>query len=143
MKIYCDTSVLIAASIADHPHHIQAIALVKQVQGKELEGYVSTHGLAEFFAVITRAPLQPPIYPSEAWQLLTGNILQHFNLISLDAKLYQEVLRKTAANGWTGGLIHDALHLAAAESMACERIYTFNLRHFRILASQNQRICSP
>ena len=116
---------------------------MKQVQNKKLQGYISTHGLAEFFSVVTRAPLQPPIYPSEAWQLLITNILPNFKLIALDANLYREVLQNAAAKGWAGGLIYDALHLAAADSVVCQRIYTFNLRHFQILASQDQRICSP
>jgi hypothetical protein len=40
-----------------------------------MEAHISSHGLAEFYAVLTRTPFTPPIYPSEAWQLLTENIL--------------------------------------------------------------------
>lgn len=144
MKIYCDTSVLIAASVADHPQHLQAFALLKQVRDKKHRGYTSTHGLAEFFAVLTRAPFDPPIYPSEAWQLVAGNILPNFDIVALDAEQYQSVLRDAAAKGWVGGLIYDALHLAAAESVPCERIFTFNLRHLRqLVVTGDRRICSP
>ena len=144
MKIYCDSSVLIAASVSDHPHHQQAFALMRQVHDKALKAYTSTHGLAEFFAVLTRAPFQPPIYPSEVWQLLSANVLPHFRIVALDAGQYRDVLQNAAAKGWAGGLIYDALHLAAAESANCERVYTFNLRHFRQLtAAGDPRICTP
>ncbi len=134
MKVYLDTSVLVAASVAGHVHHSQASALLRQVRGEKLQGHVSAHGLAEFFAVLTRAPFTPPIYPSEAWQLLAENILPNFKIIALNAKQYRNVLQQSAKEGWTGGPIYDALHLAAAQSVGCDRIYTFNLRHFRQLA---------
>lgn len=144
MKVYFDTSVLVAASVADHAHHSQAIALLRQVQGKKIQGYISAHGLAEFFAVLTRAPFTPPIYPSETWQMLAQNVLPYFKVVSLDAAQYQAVLQQSSEAGWTGGLIYDALHLAAAESAGCERIYTFNLRHFRELAPEKaSKILSP
>lgn len=144
MKVYCDTSVLVAASVASHPHHSQSLALMKQVRRGKLEGVISAHGTAEFYAVLTRAPLSPPVYPSEAWRLLAENILPHFHVAALNATQYESVLRQAGEKGWTGGLVYDALHLAAAASNHCKRIYTFNLRHFLQLAPQLQDvICSP
>jgi predicted nucleic acid-binding protein len=144
MKVYCDTSVLVAASVSAHPHHTQSLALFAQVRAGKLEGVVSTHGTAEFYAVVTRAPLIPPIYPSEAWRLLAENILPHFQVAELSAVQYRSVLRQAAEKGWTGGLVYDALHLAAATGNRCKRIYTFNLRHFLQIAPELQEIiCSP
>ncbi len=117
---------------------------MKQIRGGKLEAVVSAHGTAEFYAVLTRAPLSPPVYPSEAWRLLAENVLPHFQVVALSAAQYTSVLRQAAEKGWTGGLIYDALHLAAATSNHCKRIYTFNLRHFLQLAPQLQdAICSP
>jgi predicted nucleic acid-binding protein len=144
MKIYCDTSVLVAASVSAHPHHAQSLALFKQVRDGKLDAVIGAHGTAEFYAVLTRAPLTPPVYPSEAWRLLAENILPHFHVAALSAAQYTSVLRQAAEKGWTGGLVYDALHLAAATSNHCKRIYTFNLRHFLQLAPQMQDvICSP
>ena len=56
MKVYCDTSVLVAASILAHPHHLQSAALLHQIRAKKLQGVISAHGVAEFYAVITRVP---------------------------------------------------------------------------------------
>jgi predicted nucleic acid-binding protein len=144
MKVYCDTSVLVAASVSAHPHHAQSLALLKQVRSGKLEAVISAHGTAEFYAVLTRAPLTPPVYPSEAWRLLSENILPHFHVAALSAAQYTSVLRQAAVEGWTGGLIYDALHLAAATSNHCKRIYTFNLRHFLQLAPKlHDAIRSP
>jgi predicted nucleic acid-binding protein len=144
MKIYCDTSVLVAASISDHPHHVQAVALLKRVRAGKLDGVISAHGTAEFYAVLTRAPISPPVYPSEAWRLLRQNIVPHFRVAALSAAQYAAVLQRGSEKGWTGGLVYDALHLAVATANHCKRIYTFNLRHFLQLAPEfADIICTP
>lgn len=133
MKIYCDTSVLVAASLSTHSQHLRALTLLKQIRRGKLDAIISTHGTAEFYAVLTRSPVAPPIYPMEARRLLE-NLLSHFRVLALSAAQYSSVLREAAEKGWTGGLIYDALHLACATSANCKRIYTFNLRHFKQLA---------
>lgn len=144
MNIYCDTSVLVAGSISAHPHYAQSAALLRQVAARKMVGVASAHSIAEFYAVITRAPITPPIYPGEAWRLLEQNILPHFRVAALSATEYKSVLRRASENGWIGGLVYDALHLAVAINNHCERIYTFDLRHFHQLAPElAQRICSP
>jgi len=39
MKVYCDTSVLVAASVSAHPHHAQSLALLSRFAGKARGGY--------------------------------------------------------------------------------------------------------
>jgi predicted nucleic acid-binding protein len=140
MKIYCDTSVLVASSVFIHPHYAQSLGLLKQVRAGKLEAVISAHGIAEFYAVLTRAPLTPPVYPSEAWRLLSENILPHFEVATLSAADYKSVLRQAAEEGWAGGLVYDALHLACAADTGCKRIYTFNLRHFLRLAPHLHKV---
>lgn len=122
MKVYCDTSVLVAASVSTHPQHSQSLALLKQIRAKKMGGVISAHGAAEFYAVITRAPLTPPVYPSEVWRLLAENTLPHFHRANRTAAQSTSVLREAAGKGWTGGLIYNALHIAAATSSNCQRI---------------------
>lgn len=134
MTAYFDTSVLVAAVLANHPHHAAAEAALARVHARSEQGLISSHGMAELYAVLTRIPLTPPIYPSEAWQIIERDILPHFEVISLTGDECRETLRACAGDGWTGGRIYDALHLAAARKANCDQIYTFNLRHFRELA---------
>lgn len=144
MKIYCDTSVLVAASVVSHPHHVQSTALLKQIRSGTMKACMSAHGTAEFYAVMTRAPLTPMIHPSEAWRILVRNILPYFQVVALTSDQYQSVLEGVSLTGWTGGIIYDALHLEAAKSSQCQRIYTHNIRHFQKLAPELQdKICSP
>ncbi len=144
VKVYFDTCVLVAASVADHPHNTQATIALHGARSKKIDGHISGHGMAEFYAVLTRTPFVPPIYPNEAWQLLTQNILPFFDVITLSAKEYQEVIRRIAEQGWAGGRIYDALHLRCAQKASCDRIYTFNVRHFQQLAPElAARVSAP
>jgi predicted nucleic acid-binding protein len=133
-KVYFDTAVLVAASVAGHPHHRQSLATLQLVRSKAIAGYISGHGLSEIYAVLTRTPFLPPIYPGEAWQLLATNILPHFEIVTLTSDMYRDTIRECANSGWIGGRIYDALHLRCAREAACDRIYTFHVRHFQQLA---------
>ena len=134
MRAYLDTAVLVAASVAGHPHHSQSLATLRMVHKKRVTGHISGHGLSETYAVLTRTPFTPPIYPAEAWKLLSLNVLPYFRIVTLTPKMYQETIEECANRGWLGGRIHDALHLCCAKKAACDRIYTFNVRHFQQLA---------
>lgn len=144
MKVYFDTAVLVAASVADHPNYLQAHTALQAVHGKKIRAHVSAHGLAELYSVLTRAPFTPPIYPAEAWQLISENILRYFEIVSLPPKDYCEVIENCAKLGWTGGRVYDALHLRCAEKSECARIYTFNVKHFKALGPElADRISAP
>jgi predicted nucleic acid-binding protein len=145
MRLYFDTSVLVASALKGHVHHTAATLALEQAIAAEHQAFVAAHGLAEFYAVLTRMPAAPPVYPSEVWQMLETNVLPHFTLTALTAKEYQDLVSGCAKQGWTGGRVYDVLHLRSAQKANCERIYTFNVRHFRELAPSElrERILSP
>lgn len=75
---------------------------------------------------------------------MAENILPFFEIVTLSAKEYQETIRDCSQQGWAGGRIYDALHICAAQKAACDRLYTFNVRHFQQLAPQlANRISAP
>jgi predicted nucleic acid-binding protein len=144
MKVYFDTAVLVAASVAGHPHHSQALVAFQSVREKKISGYISGHGLSEVYAVLTRTPFAPPVFPAEAWKILDENVLPSFEIIAITPQMYKETIRDCAERGWIGGRIYDALHLRCARESGCNRIYTFNVRHFQQLAPDlAQRIGAP
>jgi len=145
VKAYLDTNVLVAASVQEHRHHVQAFDLVKRVKEGAFEGCISTHGLAEFYSVLTRAPFTPRVHPTEAGRFLDDNVLPHFELVALSANDYKLVLRSCAVSGLVGGLVFDALHLHSAQKAGCDRLYTFNVKDFRLLApsSMADKIAAP
>jgi len=134
---YFDTSVLVPAAVTRHPHNAAALAVLEELVSRKHHGCVSAHSLTEVYSVLTRTPFKPPLYPSEAWQIIEEMILPHMELVTLSPKEYQDVVRRCAAGGWAGGRIHDAVHLRCAQKAGCDRIYTFNVKDFRALASSD------
>lgn len=144
MNWYFDSSVLVAAAVRAHSHHARAAGILDELVKKKHRGYVSAHGLVEVYSVLTRAPFTPPVYPSEAWQILEQSFVPNLEVVTLSGKEYRDVIRDCAARGVAGGLVYDALHLRCAEKAGCERVYTFNVKEFRRLAPQlEDRICAP
>lgn len=144
MNVFFDPSVLVAASVEQHPHHPQAYAaVIRALEGRH-KAYVGLHSLAEIYAVLSRLPVQPAIHPAEAARIVEENILPHFEPIALELADYRAALGAVASGGWRGGRIYDALLLRCAEKRNCQYIYTLNLGEFRLLAPHlARRICSP
>ena len=65
-------------------------------------------------------------------------------VVPLSAEDYAATLRETARMGLAGGIVFDALLLACARKVDAERIYTWNVRHFRMVAPDlAERIVTP
>ncbi|MBI3683635.1 MAG: PIN domain-containing protein [Acidobacteria bacterium] len=145
MRIYFDTSVLVAASVRGHPHHASAIHALEAMVTQGHHGYMSAHSLAEVYSVLTRTPFVPAVYPSEAWQILEVSILPHLEVVALSALEYKDLVRQCAADGQIGGRVYDCIHLHCAQKAECDRLYTFNVRDFQVLAPEGlrERICAP
>ncbi|HUY29059.1 MAG TPA: PIN domain-containing protein [Candidatus Binataceae bacterium] len=144
MELFFDTSVLVAAAVRHHPHHPQAARALRESFGGRHSGFLAVHSIAETYAVLTRLPILPAIHPSEALRIIEENFLAHLHPLSLGAKEYREVVKEVAEMGLKGGVIYDALLLRCARKRNFDRIYTFNVGHFRGLApSLEERICAP
>ena len=139
MKIFFDTNVLVAASERNHPQYGPARpALLRVARGQDV-GYMSSHSIAEFYASLTRLPVQPRIHPLEAARIITENIVPYFKLVPVRKSDYLHAMNAVATAGWAGAKIYDALLLRCAETSGASRIYTFNLADFRQLAPANLR----
>jgi predicted nucleic acid-binding protein len=145
MQVFFDTSVLVAASETSHPHHTQAWPALHRVAAGEDVGFISVHSLAETYAALTRLPVRPRIHPSEAARLVTDNIVRHFQFTPAGQDEYLQALAWVRDGGLSGAKIYDALLLACAAQCPVQRIYTFNLSDFRLLAptEPQAKICSP
>ena len=123
-----------AAAVAGHLHHVQSLSTLLAVRDKTITGCVSGHGLSEFYAVLTRAPFAPPIYPLEAWRIISANVIPNFEMMNLTPEIYRETIESCANHGWLDGRIYYALHPSCARHAACDRMHTLNVRHFQQLA---------
>ncbi|MFZ5806339.1 MAG: type II toxin-antitoxin system VapC family toxin [Verrucomicrobiota bacterium] len=144
MRVFFDTSVLVAASIQKHPHFPRAFGAMKQVAQKRAQGFVSAHSLAETYSTLTALPLAPRIHPMEAKRIIVENILKYFRVISLSSRDYRSVISYLAQQGFTSGAIYDALLIRCAEKKSCAYVYTFNVEHFqRIAPALSEKIVAP
>jgi len=134
LKVFFDTSVLVAAFVSSHEHHTPARAAVQRVVAGRDDGVVGAHTLAEVYAVLTRLPVVPRIQPAEAARIVEDNVVKHFTVQTLNAAEHLALIRRAPALGIAGGAIYDALLLACAEKAAVSRIYTFNTADFSRLA---------
>ena len=145
MKVFLDTSVLVASVLQKHESHERAFALLDRVQSGKDEGFVSGHSLAEMYSVLTKLPQPFRHVPEQALLSIEENVLKHFKVVSLTGNDYTVLVREAALSGIQGGTIYDALLLQCAAKSAAERVFTLNLRHFQNIAPKSiaSQISSP
>jgi predicted nucleic acid-binding protein len=134
MRVFLDTSVLVAAAVHAHAGYARAAAVWDRVQSGEDEGFISAHSLAEMYSVLTKSP--PPVRhtPEQALLSIEENVLKHFKIASLSGADYTALTREAALAGIQGGTIYDAVLLRCAVKAEAEAIYTLNLKHFQNIA---------
>mgnify|MGYP002776986779 CR=1 FL=1 len=129
VKALFDTSVLIAAALPEHPNYTQALQWLQRVHNNEVEGFISTHTIAELYSVLTRLPRNPRISPITAQQLIARN-LTPFTKVVLTFEDYQAVLSRMVSLNLPGGGIYDALIAQAAIKAQVALLLTLNPNDF-------------
>jgi predicted nucleic acid-binding protein len=131
LKVFFDTSVLVAAFLGDHPHHRSSLEAF--AAAKPSEAACGAQSLAELYAVVTRMPLRPIIGGDQAL-LFIEELTSRLAVITLNGNGYRAALSDAADRGITGGKVYDALLLRCADLSGAETIYTWNVRHFQAIA---------
>lgn len=132
MTVFLDTSALVPVFLADHPHHAASLNLFIGCEPQAAS--CASHSLAEVYSTLTRLPAPHRASPEQAIKCLQ-NINDRFRLISLEGATCLSVIQDAAAGGIIGGTIYDALIAACALQAGADRIYTWNLRHFKQLGT--------
>ena len=130
MKVFFDTTVLVAALVESHPRHARSFGSLAKAKGDEYEWAVSAHSLAELYAVLTTLPVKPRISPGTAWRLIDENF-QSASVIPFTNADYTLTIQRLARAGLLGGIVYDALLARAAEKWGADRLLTLNLDDFR------------
>ncbi len=144
MKVLLDTSVLVAAMVEAHPMHREALPWLQRVKAGVNAGVVTAHVLAELYAVLTTLPVQPPISSIVAYYLISHNIVDSCEVVSLTAQDYMDILSHLSKRGIVGGATYDALIMHAALKTNVDHIVTFNERDFRrIYPELADKVISP
>ena len=142
MKIFFDTSVLVAAFVNAHPRHANCLPWLQKVKKKEIEGIISVHSLIEIYSILTKLPLSPRINPALALNLIKENILEDFELVTYDKKDYINLLDELSRGNIAGGASYDGLILNAAKKVTADKILTLNVNDFIRVCPQLVRIIS-
>lgn len=142
MKIFFDTSVLVAAFVNAHPKHANCLPWLQKVKKKEIEGIISVHSLIEIYSILTKLPLSPRINPALALNLIKENILEDFELVTYGKKDYINLLDELSHGNIAGGASYDGLILSAAKKVTADKILTLNINDFIRVCPQLVRIIS-
>lgn len=131
MSSFFDTSVLVAAFWGDHPNHSASLRLL--AGASKSNAACGAHSLAEVYAVMTRLPVKPAIFPEQA-MLFVQEILARLTIVCLEEADYMTALQQAAEQGVSGGRIYDGLLLQCARKVDANTVYTWNVADFRRIA---------
>lgn len=141
IRAFFDTSVLIAAHDATDPRHSNSHSLL--ASATPATAACGAHTLAEVYAVLSRIPGGKKVRPEFAG-VLVDQIATRLTVVPLSVEEYRTTLREAARMGLAGGIVFDALLLACARKVKAERIYSWNEKHFRLVAPDlADRIMTP
>lgn len=138
-----DTSVLVAATVEKHPHHGPSHRLLEKIRTQRRTAFLSTHGLAEFFSSLTAMPIDPPVAPQEAREVIEERILKIFDLVALSEDDYRKALERVCSKNFKSGAIFDALHVQAAIKAEADCLVTWDQKHFLRLVTDELKIVTP
>jgi predicted nucleic acid-binding protein len=131
MKEFFDTSVLIGAFWRGHSNHLASLKVVSSANKRK--SACAAHTLAEVYATMTALPVKDVIPPDQAL-LFVQEVRDRFTIVTLTEEEYYTTIEQASARGFTSGAVYDALLLRCATKVKAEAIYTWNLKHFRMIS---------
>ncbi len=139
MSVFFDTSVLVPVFLETHEHH--EASLEAFLSAKPGRAFCAAHGLAEFYATMTRLPGAHRL-SGEQVSLFLGNIREKLSVVVLGGEEYWQALAEAAEREIYGGLFYDFLLSRCAIKAHCKSLLTWNVKHFERLGPEIAKICS-
>lgn len=133
MKAFFDTSVLVAVFLENHEHHDRSFFCFKNTDRKS--GCCAAHSLAELYSTLTRMPGKFRLSTDQIL-LFVESLEERLEIVPLNVRDYRQAIEAAAKAGITGGTIYDALLGWCALKARADRIYTWNLGHYRNLGTE-------
>jgi predicted nucleic acid-binding protein len=133
MKILLDTNILVHAYNKSSPHQRKASEIVKKALQGEIDAYISSQVLYEFFAIVTNLKrVERPMSSDEAADLCTElwacHEIEKVNPTPLTPK---EVFKLAKEIKLSKGRIFDCILAITARENKIEAIYTENVDDFK------------
>jgi hypothetical protein len=112
-------------------------------QCEPLNAACAAHTLAELYASLTGMPPPHRFLPAQAL-LILENVRARLNCVALTAEEVFETTQRMAKLKLPGGIIYDALLLTCARKVEASQIFTWNVKHFKLVAPDlAERIVTP
>jgi predicted nucleic acid-binding protein len=141
MKVFLDTSVMVAAFWGDHKDHNASLRVFTATNRET--GTCGIYSLAEVYAKMTALPVRPLLAPEQVF-LFVQQTSERLTPVVLEVSDYLQAIRDLSERQFSSSQAYDALLLACARKSCAEIIYTWNVRHFRRIAPDlSERIQTP
>ena len=127
---------LVAVFLENHEHHDRSFLCFSNTDPKG--GCCAAHTLAELYSTLTRMPGKFRLSTDQIL-LFLESLEERLEIVPLDVQDYRQAIEAAARTGITGGTIYDALLGWCALKAGVDRIYTWNLDHYRNLGSEIAR----
>ena len=132
---------MVGAFWADHTEHDASLKVFVAAHRKSAACGIDS--LAEVYATMTALPVRPVLAPEQVW-LFVQQIAERLTLVSLLEDEYLRTLSEAAERRLSSGRVYDALLVACARKSQAEIIYTWDVKHFRQIATDlADRIRTP
>ena len=131
MKVFLDTSVLLAGLIDIGPQSAPAQSLMHAIAERQVPAAMTAWNCClEFYSVATRLPPEYRLTPADAALLLTEEVFARMTVHDLAADGRLSMLRSASRDGIAGGRIYDAHIAEVARAAGAAVVVTDNRRHF-------------
>lgn len=128
--VFLDTNILVAASVAEHPSHAAAAALLAKLAAEQAPLCISHQVCREFLVVLTRKPVSGREFTvAEALQALDA---WRSACVVMDegAAVLVELLALVREHQVKGKQVHDANIIATMRARDVDRLATLNAGDF-------------
>lgn len=144
MKVFFDTSVILAGLIDFGPQSAPAQLLLNAVAEKRLPDTATAwHCCLEFYSVATRLPAEYRLAPADAVTLLESEVFSRIAVQNLPDADRPAMLHAAARDLVAGGRIYDAHIAEVARAARADVIVTDNRRHFLTALRHGIRVETP
>jgi toxin-antitoxin system PIN domain toxin len=129
--VFLDTNVLVAATVATHPSHAAAVALLDRLTGEQAPLCISPQVCREFLVVLTRQPVEGRTFTVAEATASLDTWRSAASVLDEDEAVLAELLSLVRARQVRGKQVHDANVVAVMLANGISRLATFNAADFQ------------
>lgn len=128
--VFLDTNILVAATVATHPSHPVATALLDKLEAEGTPFCISPQVCREFLVVLTRNPVEGRAFTVEEALSALDTWRSACTLIEETAAVHVELLALVRERQVRGKQVHDANIVASMRTKGITRLATLNPADF-------------